>query len=284
CGGGAGAPRPGHRVEGSTGILPITGTLVHRGGYLAAASGITSYEAIRQTFDAAMADPAVHRLVLEIDSCGGEVHGLFDLADHIYQARGKKPITAVVNEQAYSAAYLLASAADRIVLPRTGGVGSIGVIVAHFDQSGFDEKTGVKVTHIFAGKQKAECSPHAPLSPEAHKRIQGRIDELYNLFVGTVARNRGIAESAVRGTEAGIFTGKKALAAGLADEIAAAEMVFVRSKDAGPKGGAQKATSFELFWGAVLAGDNPRVLQRAALEDIHGRVFGQQTPGQTPQQ
>ena len=223
----------GYAVRNGTAIIPISGTLVHRSGYLDALSGLTSYESLRKSFDLALDDDQVRRIIFDVDSPGGEVTGCFDLADHIYQSRGKKPMTAVVNESCYSAAYALASAADKIILPRTGGAGSVGVILCHVDQSGFNEKAGVKVTHIFAGARKADFSPHHPLSEEATTRLQGMVNETYQLFVSTVARNRKMSAEAVRKTEAGIFIGAKAVAAGLADQVAAVDKYLSGSSGSG---------------------------------------------------
>jgi signal peptide peptidase SppA len=213
----------GYAVSNGTAIIPISGTLVHRSGYLDALSGLTSYENLRRTFDTAMDDDAVRRIIFDVDSPGGEVSGCFDLADHIYRSRGKKHMLAIVNESCYSAAYALASAADRIVIPRTGGAGSVGVILCHVDQSKHNEKTGLAVTHIFAGSKKADFSPHSPLSEEAKGRLQEMVGTTYSLFAETVARNRGMSVETVRKTEAGIFVGKKAVAIGFADEVAAAD-------------------------------------------------------------
>jgi signal peptide peptidase SppA len=156
------------------------------------------------------------------------VNGAFDLADHIYQCRGKKPITAMVNESCYSAAYLIASAASKIILPRTGGAGSIGVIATHVDQSVWNEKTGLAVTHVFAGARKADMTPHRPLSSEAMERLQEMVTDTYKLFVDTVARNRGMSKQAVIDTEAGIYAGKKAVFVGLADEVATVDKTMAR--------------------------------------------------------
>jgi ClpP class serine protease len=129
--------------------------------------GGTSYDSIREEFQAALADPSVGAIVFDIDSPGGEVSGCFDLVDEIFNARGIKPISAIVNEMAYSAAYAIASAADKVILPRTGGVGSVGVICVHMDQSQYDANVGVKFTPIFAGSHKGDFTPHAPLSTSA---------------------------------------------------------------------------------------------------------------------
>lgn len=211
----------GYSVSGGVAMIGIHGPLMHRVmGSDYPSGGPTTYGEIQTAFDNAMNDPEVQSVVLDIDSPGGEVHGAFDLADHIYQSRGKKPITAVVNESAYSAAYLLASAADRITVPRTGGVGSIGVIATHADFSRAEDAAGITVTHIFAGSRKADFSPHHPLSDEAMTSLQAGVNETYALFVETVARNRRMSPDAVRDTQAGTFEGQKAVAIGLADEVA----------------------------------------------------------------
>ena len=217
--------RAGYCVQDGTGVIGIYGPLMHR--VLASdfpSGGPTTYGEIRRAFDLAIEDDAVERIVLDIDSPGGEVHGVFDLADHIYQARRSKPITAVVNESAFSAAYLLASAAGRIAIPRTGGAGSIGVIATHCDLSQAEAEAGIAVTQVYAGARKADFSPHQPLTSEALTVLQGLVDDTYELFCDTVARNRGMKVQAVRETEAGIFEGPRAVAAKLADTVSAVDI------------------------------------------------------------
>lgn len=202
-------------------VLDISGTLVHRASGMDAMSGLTSYAQLSADFGAMVADPAVGHIVLNINSPGGSVNGVFDLADEIYQARGTKPITAVVDDRAYSAAYALASAADEIIMSRTGGVGSIGVVAAHTDRSALNERNGVKVTYIHAGARKVDGNPDAPLSDEAQATLQGEVDRVYGLFVETVARNRGLDAQAVRDMEAGAFMGPDGVKAKLADKLMA---------------------------------------------------------------
>lgn len=215
----AGGERDYAVLQGGVAVIPIIGTLVQRGSWLDAASGLTSYGMITDQFAAAMADPDVKHVLLEADSSGGEVHGVFDAAEIIYQARGEKPITAMINEQCFSACYLLASAADRIIIPRTGGAGSIGVIAAHADFSKANEMDGVKVTTVYAGARKNDFNPNEPLSDEALQVLREHVDETYALFVETVARNTGLSTKAVRDTQAGLFYGKSAVKAGLASKV-----------------------------------------------------------------
>ncbi|BBO92058.1 S49 family peptidase [Desulfosarcina ovata] len=207
--------------DGATAVLDIFGPLVHRnGGLMGWIQGEgAAYEDIRAFLSDALADDSVDQVVLNIDSPGGEVAGVFDLADLIYNSRGIKPITAIANESALSAAYLIASAADKVYLSRTASVGSIGVMALHVDQSGAEEKAGLKFTPIYAGERKNDFSPHGPLGEAAFKLAQEKINTTYDLFVQTVARNRGLSESAIRQTEAGIYTGAEAVKLGLADEI-----------------------------------------------------------------
>ena len=199
-------------------VIPISGSLVHKTHGLDAMSGLQSYNDIRQSFQAALAEDSA-AILLDIDSPGGDSNGVLDLADEIYRARGTKPIYAVANESAYSAAYAIASAADKIFLSRTAGVGSVGVIGVHRDQSEADAKAGLKYTTMFKGARKADFNPHEPLSPEAKAIFDGIISDHYDDFVELVARNRGLKTRQVKATEAGFFIGEKAIQQGLADEV-----------------------------------------------------------------
>lgn len=223
--------RAGYTVKNGIGIIGVYGALMHRRLDMEFPSGgPTTYAEIKQAFDTALADDGVQGIVFDYDTPGGEVNGVFDLSDHIYSSRGIKPIDSIVNEGAYSAGYLLASSGDRIILPRTAGVGSIGVIATHTEYSKWEEETGISVTHIYAGDRKADFSPHHPLSSEAAAVLQEMVNDNYDLFVETVARNRGMSTKAVRETEAGIFRGKKAVTAKLADKVSAADKAIATAR------------------------------------------------------
>ena len=213
------AVREGLEVRDGVAVIPIMGTLVNRGDWLSSMSGMTSYARIHAQLDAALADTSVQGILLDIDSPGGEAAGNFDLADAIYAARSEKPVWAIANDVAASGGYSIASAAERVFVTQTALVGSIGVIMAHRDVSARNEREGVRYTSIYAGARKNDLNPNAPLTEEALSAAQERVNDLYGLFVATVARNRGLSEKAVRGTEAGVFTGKKAVSLGLADDI-----------------------------------------------------------------
>ena len=211
--------RPAATQTTKVAVIPIHGTLVRRTVGLEAESGLTSYAGLSAQLDAALASPDVAAILLDVDSPGGESGGVFDLADRIRAAAQTKPVWAVANDMAFSAAYALASAASKVFVSRTGGVGSIGVIAMHVDQSEKDAQDGVRYTAVFAGDRKNDLNPHEPISSEAHAFLKGEVNRVYGLFVETVARNRGIEASAVRDTEAGLFFGQAAVAIGLADAI-----------------------------------------------------------------
>lgn len=214
-------------VEGLA-IVPVKGTLVHKLGTLRPYSGMTGYDGIRQTFLTALGDPEVKAIVLDVDSPGGEVSGMFDLADEIFSARGEKPIAAIVDDASYSAAYLVTSAVDpgRVYVPRTGGTGSIGIIAAHCDMSRAYDKAGLNVTIISKGARKADFRPEIPLSEEALAAAQAEINEMGAMFDDAVARNRGLKASVVSGFEAGTFMGAHGVTAGLADACMSPDAAF----------------------------------------------------------
>ena len=204
-------------------VIPIHGTLVKRVLGMEAASGLTSYGGIAQEIDAALADPLVQGILLDIDSPGGEASGSFELARQIRHAATQKPVWAVANDAAYSAAYALAASAQRLIVTETGGVGSIGVIALHIDQSAKDAQEGYRYTAVTAGAHKNDFSPHHPLSDAAKAELQTEVDRLYGLFVEHVTAMRSLNADAVRATEAGLYFGANAITAGLADAVSSFE-------------------------------------------------------------
>lgn len=214
-----GHKRPSSPQQDDIAVIPIHGTLVRRALGLEAASGLTSYQEIGDQIGRAITDPAVAGIVLDIDSPGGEAGGVFELAERIRAATHDKPVWAVANDQAFSAAYALAAASDEVFVTRTGGVGSIGVIAMHADQSRKDEQDGYRFTAIYAGSHKNDFSPHAPLSDDARAALQAEVDRLYGIFTESVAQHRGLTVEAVRETEARLYFGGDAVAAGLADRV-----------------------------------------------------------------
>ena len=199
-------------------VIGIQGTLVSKTSGMDALSGLRSYADVRADFQRALADGRVRAILLDLDSPGGEVQGMFDLADEMYAARGTKPICAFAS-QACSAAYLLASTADYVVAPRDAWTGSVGIIAMQLDESGADEMAGLKYTAVYAGARKNDGNPHEPLSPEALGWLRATVDKMYGMFTAAVARNRGIPAAAIQKMESAVYVGSDGLAPGLVDEV-----------------------------------------------------------------
>jgi len=200
-------------------VIPVTGPLSKRGGLWQWFFGGSSLADLSGVFEDAMQNPDVSAIVLDIDSPGGVVSGTDALASQIYKARGVKPVVSFANGMMASAAYWLGSAAQKIVVENTAQVGSIGVVMVHYDYSKGDEKYGLKRTYLTAGKYKALGNDAEPLSDLARKTFQSDLDYIYSLFVDTVAQNRKAeAQTVIKNMADGrIFTGQQAIDAGLAD-------------------------------------------------------------------
>lgn len=223
-----GKTRKNYRVEKGTAIIPVLGSLVNRGAWLGARSGMTSYEGLAFQLDQALADRDVKSIVLDIDSPGGEAVGAFEAADKVRSVAKSKPVTAVVNGMAASAAYAIASAASRIVSTPSGVAGSIGVVLMHADYSVALHKEGIKPTLIHAGAHKVDGNPYEPLSESVKADLKAEVDQFYSLFVSSVAAGRKgrMTKESIRGTEARTYIGSAALDAGLIDEIGSFESVL----------------------------------------------------------
>lgn len=213
------AMRKAYSVERGIAVLPVSGTLVHKYGYLQPVSGMTGYDGIAKRLQQALADPAVKGILLDIDSSGGEVSGAFDTADLIARAREKKPVWALASDTACSAAYLLASACSRRLITQTSIVGSIGVVVAHRSVEKALEMAGVDITLIFAGSHKVDGNPYKQLPDDVRDQVQNSINSTREQFAQKVAIYTGLKKSRVLATEAATYTGREAMSAGLADEI-----------------------------------------------------------------
>lgn len=201
------------------GVINLSGGMVNRPMPGASGPGPVSYAAVRDTFDQLLNDDAVTSIILRLDTPGGMASGCFDLVDHIFESRGRKPIYALVDDHAYSAGFALASACDEIWISRTGGVGSVGVVCYHHDWSGNNAQIGLKVTPLFAGARKVDFNPNFPLSEEAHAQALADLEDMRTMFVDTVARNLGMDAAAVSATEAACYRGQAAVAVGFATRL-----------------------------------------------------------------
>lgn len=203
--------------EGSTIILPVTGTLAPRGLY-----GSTYYDTLADRVREAAADNKVGAIILAVRSPGGYVWGCAEAGDAIYEAREAKPIVAVADPYCFSAAYWLATQCSAFYCTTSGEVGSVGVRSGHTDMSGFEQKIGMVTTLVASSPDKIAGHPHAPLSDEDRAEIQAGVDESNVAFANAIARGRGMKAAdvaAIHGTGK-TFSAPRALANGAIDGIA----------------------------------------------------------------
>jgi signal peptide peptidase SppA len=215
-------PRRGGRQASGVAVIPIYGVLSQRMNLMSAMSGGTSIEGLTSQFRDALADPDVGAIVFDIDSPGGSVEGIEELATEIRAARGQKRMVAVADSMAASAAYWLAAQADEVVVTPSGSVGSIGILAIHEDFSQAKENLGIKTTFITAGKYKAEGHEDLPLTDEAIAYVQAQADEFYSMFLTAVAKGRDVTAARAGSADFGegrVLLAKAAKAAGMVDRI-----------------------------------------------------------------
>lgn len=200
-------------------VIRIDGTLVNNLGSIDPWCGMTGYDGVRTQLAAAMNDPSIKAIALLCNSPGGEVAGCFDLADQIRDARETKPVWAIVDEMACSAAFALAAGAGRITCSATGYTGSVGVICAHWDFSKALKKAGVKVTLIYAGDRKADGNEYEQLPPEVKATFQREIDAVRGMFVDVVVKGRELTAEAVLATQAQSYMAADAMPIKFCDDV-----------------------------------------------------------------
>lgn len=253
--------------SGGVGIVSIVGSLVNRGAYVGASSGVTSYEGIQFQLKQALASPQVHSVLLDISSPGGEALGAFETAALVREVAKVKPVTAFVNGMAASAAYAIASGATQIVLGETSLAGSIGVVLLHADFSKYLETEGIKPTLIFAGAHKIDGNPYEPLTDAVKGDLQAEVNALYDAFLRTVSTGRGarLTADAARATEARTLIGEAAVKAGLADSVGTFESVLADLTRAAGRNRSSKGTTMTEPNGAPAA-ETPAGITQAQLD------------------
>lgn len=227
---GGARPSGGARTVGAVAVLPLHGVIAPRMNVMTEMSGGTSVQQFTALFRQATESPDVSAVVIDADSPGGSVFAVEELAATIREARGPKPIVAVANTLAASAAYWLATQADEVIASPSAQLGSIGVLAVHVDTSAAEEKAGIKTSYIATAKFKAEAAPGTPLTAEAREMMQQLADGYHRAFVADVARGRGVSRAAV---EAGfgqgrIVAARDAVKAGMADGIGTLDQVIAR--------------------------------------------------------
>ncbi len=223
-------PRDNVQMVGRVAVVPVMGVIAQRMNMMSQFSGGVSTEQLGATIDSLANDKSVRSIVLNIDSPGGSVFGMPELADKILQARDCKKVVAVANSMAASGAYWIASQCSEFVVTPSGQVGSVGVLAAHTDESKADELAGVKTTIVTAGKYKAELASQSPLTPDARAAMQDAVDKYYAMFVKGIAKGRGISENKVDADfgQGRMLLAKDAVDRGMADRTATLEQTLRR--------------------------------------------------------
>jgi len=279
----------GYQVINGTAIISIDGVISRRMNLLQKVSGGASTELIERDVKAALEDSGVERILLEIDSPGGSVSGIFELANLLYNARGDKPIDALSVGNMASAAYLIGAAAENVYISgETDSIGSIGVIYTHLDKSEAQAKEGVKTTEIFAGKYKVIASPNKPLSEEGQGDIQAKVDYIYSLFVEHVAKFRSVSVDVVLADMADgkVFIGKQAIKAGLVDGVSTFD-ALIASTSAGVADNKQVMTASGVDTGmttkANKTGMEEKIMDlkefKADHSVLHGEIVAESRKG-----
>jgi len=242
---------PARRSSGSVAVIPLSGFLTQKATMFSMLFGGTSVQAFAREVATAMADPSVTAVVMDVDSPGGEVFGVTEAAGQIRAARGTKPLVAVANPMAASAAYWLASQADEVVVTPSGVAGSVGVFSTHLDESKALEQAGLAVKFISYGRRKVEGNSAEPLSEDALASIQARVDDAGRQFEADVAKGRRVSAAKVHSDfgEGGLLTASQAVESGAVDLVATLDEVVAQLVDGRkPKGGA-RAEEMRLRWG-----------------------------------
>lgn len=215
---------------GGVAVIPLMGVMSQRMGMMDEISGGASTDRVGQMITAASDDESVKAIIIHTASPGGSVYGTEELGNRIRAARDKKPVVAVVDSYAASAAYWAISQAEEIVIAPGGDVGSIGVYMLHEEISKLLEEQGIQETFISAGKYKVEGNPFEPLGDEAKEHYQAMVDDAYDKFISVVADGRGVDPDRVLNDfgQGRMVSAEKAVQVGMADRIATLDETIQR--------------------------------------------------------
>lgn len=206
-------------VRDGVATIPIDGPIYRYADFFTAVSGGVTTESLARDFALALDDPSIAAILFMIDSPGGEATGINELADTIYAARGRKPIVAYGEGYVASAAYWIASAADMLIVDDTALVGSIGTVMGVPDPSKRITRS-IEFVSRQSPRKRAD-----PTSDAGRAYLQSLVDDMTEVFVTKVARNRQIGPDAVLAVEGGLLVGQQAVDAGLADVLGAEERI-----------------------------------------------------------
>lgn len=220
---------------GGVAVLDVAGVISPKANLFTKVSGGAAASLLQQQVDSMAADPRVASAILDMDTPGGNVLGIPALAQSIRRLADAKPTVAVCTGSMCSAGYWVGSAANAVFISGlTDFVGSIGVVATHrYDPRASQQ---VQTTEITVGRYKRVGSENAPLTAEGEAYIRAQIDEIYRVFVETVAANRGVSVEDVLAhmADGRTFVGQQAIDAGLVDGVSTvADMAELLAKSPG---------------------------------------------------
>jgi len=270
----------GYDIMDGVAVLPVEGVIAKRANLFSQISGGVSSQLVQRDLAAALDDPAVHSIILSIDSPGGSVDGTQALADAVHAGRERKPIVALADGVMASAAYWIGSAAEAVyIADATTAVGSIGVVASHTDISQAEAQRGIKTTEIYAGKYKRIASQYAPLNEAGRESIQDQVDYTYSIFVADIARNRGVSEEKVLKDMADgrVFMGQQAIDAGLVDGVSTLPALVSQLNQRRSAGGEGRTAGAKPRAGAAQV-SNPHQSQGANMPPITREQLAAEAP------
>jgi len=180
----------------------------------------------------ALKDSSIKSILLKIDSPGGSVSGVQDLADKIYAADKIKPIVCYAEDMCCSAGYWPASQARFLASNETAVLANIGGYTVITDYSKAAEKMGVHVEVIKDGKYKAIGYPGTELTDEQRAEVQRMVSGQVALFTSAVARGRNLSQSkAEKLTDGKAYIGAEAIQHGLLDRVMSYDILLKAMQD-----------------------------------------------------
>ncbi|WP_278369516.1 S49 family peptidase [Vreelandella titanicae] len=257
-------------VRDGVAVIPVTGPIFRYANLFTEISGATSTQVLATDFQTAFDDPAIKAIIPVFDTPGGEATGINEIGDLIYNMRGRKPVVAYVSGMAASAGYWIASAADEVVVDDTAQLGSVGVVLSLRKR---EDRPGEKSYEIVSSNAP---NKRPDLETEAGRaQLQTRTDELANVFLDKVARNRGIPREEVndRFRQGGIATGALAIEAGMADRLGSLESLIAELAGSSASNQPRSITMTTVkttaeLQAAIEAGTDPKTIQIAAAETV----------------
>jgi len=174
---------------------------------------------LASTFEKMKTDEAVKRVRINVDSGGGSAFYINEAMQALKKLTVEKYTEVIVYDLCCSAAYWIASAARKIVALEAAEIGSIGVLLVRWDYTEYFEKQGDKAYVITSGRRKADSYSISKMTEEVLKAKQHKVDQLAEMFIASVAENRGLEPEKVKALDADCFFAKDAIKNGLIDQI-----------------------------------------------------------------